>query len=50
MALSSIIKKATQKGFSLNQILKELENIYNLKDLVPIGEGVAEQGSALMIP
>ena len=40
----------TQRGFSLNQILQEIESIYKFKDLVPISEGVAQQDSALKIP
>jgi len=41
---------ATQRGFTLNQILQEIESIYKFKELVPIGEGVAEQWSSLKIP
>jgi len=41
---------ATQRGFTLNQILQEIESIYKFKELVPIDEGVARQGSALKIP
>ena len=41
---------ATQRDFSLNQMMVEISNIYKFKELAPIGEGMAERDSALKIP
>jgi len=37
-------------GFTLNQILKEIESIYKFKDIAPIGEDMKGRVPALKIP
>ncbi len=37
-------------GFSLNQILAEIENIYKFKELVPLEPVSSQSHSALKLP
>ena len=37
-------------GFSLNQILKDIENIYKFKDLVPMPEDAVEVTARVNTP